>query len=274
MDFVMLDDPEFLDFNFLLGYDPALRPGGGPGHQELYQMVIQARRGDPVGAQEFAGVMGLILRPEAFESFQRTFGARPVGFPDWFFSKLYQFLDILLHESLSALGPGAWVNWGPRQTDKPWEECRRRLTSVGPEIRPDQLERAFDPASHRTYPWLDLVRLCTRAEPADRLEAALQFVREWAKRRRATRKLDPERARRPRGDEETYARDKFIAEQLIRGTAREKICELLDKKRCPVTENMRAKGIETWKAAWNNSDFRKYVQSMFSKAQARFTSAV
>ena len=73
MDFVVLDDPEFQDFNFLLGYAQALRPGGGPGHQELYEMVIQARRGDPVGAQEFAGVMGLTLRPEAFESFQRTF---------------------------------------------------------------------------------------------------------------------------------------------------------------------------------------------------------
>jgi hypothetical protein len=40
-----------------------------------------------------------------------------------------------------------------------------------------------------------------------------------------------------------------------------------------VTENMRANRIETWKAAWNDSDFRKDVQSMFSKAQARFTSA-
>lgn len=273
MDFVMLDDPEFLDFNFLLGYDHALRPGGGPGHQELYDMVIQARSGDPVGAQEFAGVMGLTLRPEAFVSFQRTLGARPIGYPDWFYSKLYQFLEILLHESLSVLGTGAWGNWGPRQTEKPWEECRGRLTSAGPEIHPDQLECAFDPASHRSYPWLDLVRLCTRAEPADRLEAALQFVRWWAKRRRVTRKLDPERARRPRGDEETYERDKFIAEQLIRGTAREKICELLDKKRCPVTKKMWANGIQTWKAAWGDSDFRKDVQSMFSKAKARFTSA-
>jgi hypothetical protein len=98
-------------------------------------------------------------------------------------------------------------------------------------------------------------------------------VREGAKRRRATRKLDPEGARRPRGDEETYRRDKFIAEQLIRGTARERICELLDKKRCPVTEKMRANGIETWKAAWDDPDFCRGVQSMFSKAQARFTSA-
>jgi hypothetical protein len=204
-------------------------------------MVIQARSGDPVGAQEFAGVMGRTLRPEAFESFQRTLGARPIGFPDWFYSKLYQFLEILLHESLSVLGTGAWGNLGPRQTEKPWEECRGRLTSAGPEIHPDQLERAFDPASHRTYPWLDLVRLCTRAEPADRLEAALQFVRWWAKRRRVTRKLDPERARRPRGDEETYERDKFIAEQLIRGTAREKICELLDRKRCGPMELKRGR---------------------------------
>jgi len=172
MDFAMLDDPEFLDCNFSLGHDPALRPGGGPGHQELYQMVIQARRGDSVGALEFAEVMDRTLRPEAFESFQRTFGARPVGFPDWFFSKLYQFLDILLHESLSVLGSGAWGNWGSRQTDKPWEECRGRLTSAGPEVHPDQIERAFDPASHRTYPWLDLVRRCTQAEPAGRQEAA------------------------------------------------------------------------------------------------------
>jgi hypothetical protein len=36
---------------------------------------------------------------------------------------------------------------------------------------------------------------------------------------------------------------------------------------------MRANGIETWKAAWDDSDFRKDVQSMFSKALARFTSA-
>jgi len=162
MDCVILDDPEFLDFNFSLGCDPALRSGGGPGHQELYQVVIQARRGDPATALEFADVMDRTLRPETFESFQRKFGARPVGFPDWFFSKLCQFLEILLHESLGVLGTGAWGNWGPRQTDKPWEECRGRLTSAGPEIHPDELERAFDPASHRTYPWLDLVRLCTR----------------------------------------------------------------------------------------------------------------
>ncbi len=82
MEFVYLDDPQFLDFNFSLGYDQALRPGRGPDHRALFRMVIRARSGVRAEAIEFGGVMGWTLTPEAFESFQRTLGARPIAFRD------------------------------------------------------------------------------------------------------------------------------------------------------------------------------------------------
>jgi len=269
MGFVFLDDDEFVDFNFSLGHDPTLKPGHGPDHRQLYRTVIEARGGDRTGAAEFADVMHWTLRPEAFESFQHTYGTRPISFADWFFSKLYFFFEVLLHDSLQVLGDGGY---SLSATDKPWEEGHGRLDSVGEEVHPDDLERAFEPERHADYYWLDLVMRCSRAKASDRLKVALQFVRASVEQRSTTRKLDVKQGRRPRGDVEVYERDKLIAEQLLQDTPREKICELLDQKRFPTTGNMDANGIETWKLAWEDRDFRKDVQSIFSKAQRRFTS--
>ncbi len=99
----------------------------------------------------------------------------------------------------------------------------------------------------------------------------MAFVNACAKQRPKTPRFDPDTGRRPRGDEEIEERDQFIAEQLTKGASREGICDLLDRKRFPVTENMRANEVETWRLAWQDPEFRRDVQSIFSKAKRRFT---
>lgn len=269
MDFVLLEDRDVHDFNFAPFFDPSLMPGNGPGHRQLYRMAIEARKGGPAASFEFAQTMDWTLTPEAFESFQRTFGARPIKFADWFFSKLYQFLGILLHQQLLFLG-----TWSPPATDTPWNECPGdRLTHDGCNLDLDELERAFAPADHTAYDWGELVERCSQAQAADRRNAALEFVRACASQRRGRKKLDVAKGERPRGDEEVSGRDQFIAEQLLQGTARAEICELLDKRRDAVTDNMWKQGIRSWSAAWADPEFRKDAQSIFSKAQRRFTSS-
>ena len=269
MDFVLLDDDEFVDFNFSQSHDPALQPGHGPDHRQLYRMVIEARQGDRTGFAEFAEVMYRTLRPEAFESFQRTHGARPISYADWFFSKLYLFFQVLLHDSLQVMLDGGYRF---PLTDAPWKEGHGRLLSSGAEVHPDDLECTFEPARHSSYPWLELAARCSRANAADRLRAVLQFVRAYRDARPTVKTLDVEQGRRPRGDQEILERDQLIAEQLLQDTPRKRICALLDQDRFSVTHNMEANGILTWTLAWKDPQFRKDVQSIFSKAQRRFTS--
>lgn len=119
MTFYVLDDPEFLDFNFSAFLDPELKPGHGPTQTRMYQMVIESRRGDRSAAGEFANTLHWTLRPAAFESFQRVHGPRPIELRDWFYSKLFQFFEILLHDVVEVSGNGPEGYFGPPRTDRP-----------------------------------------------------------------------------------------------------------------------------------------------------------
>jgi hypothetical protein len=273
MNFVSLDDPTFLNFNFHYGWDPTLRPGAGPGVRALYKMVMEGRRDPLKEGLEFAQVMGWTPRPEAFESFERVYGAA-VAFRDWFYSKLYQYFRLLLYERVEVLGNAPDGRWGPPKTDKPWEEGFQQLEGFGEEIHPDLLERAFDPSKCGTYRWNDVVLSCLQAEASERLEVALEFVREHLPQRAQPRRLDEEQGRRPCGSQVPHERDRFIAGQLIQGASRERICELLDKRRFPATLNMLKNGISSWAEAFRDQQFRRDVQSIFSKALKRFSAPI
>jgi hypothetical protein len=106
MTFYVLDDPEFLGFNFSAFLDPELKPGHGPTQAVLYRLAIKSRRGDRIAAGEFANTLYWKLRPAAFESFQRVHGPRPIEHRDWFCSKLFQFFEILLHDAVEVSGNG------------------------------------------------------------------------------------------------------------------------------------------------------------------------
>jgi hypothetical protein len=68
-------------------------------------MVYQARKGNRLAAGQFADAMYCPLRPETRECFQRSHGFRPVSHRDWFYAKLVQFLDILVHDELTIEEP-------------------------------------------------------------------------------------------------------------------------------------------------------------------------
>jgi hypothetical protein len=169
MTFYLLDDPEFADFNFSSFLDPELKPGNGPTTTDMYRMVIESRRGDRPAAAEFANTLHWTLRPAAFDSFQRVHGPRPIGYPDWFYSKLYQFFDILLHDRVEVLGNGPEGYFGPPRTDHPWEEGRKTLRGVAQSLEPEELEEAFSSGDHERINWFDLVQLGTRSAAETRL---------------------------------------------------------------------------------------------------------
>jgi hypothetical protein len=98
--FTLLDDWELRDFNFSRLWNPDLKPGHGPDESELYRLVFESRKGLSHAALELGDTMYWTLRAPTFESFQRLHGPRPIEYKDWFYSKLHQFLSILVYEEL------------------------------------------------------------------------------------------------------------------------------------------------------------------------------
>jgi hypothetical protein len=259
MTFYLLEDPEFVDFNFSSFLDPELKPGNGPTPTNMYRMVIESRRGDLRAAAEFVNVLDWTLRPAAFESFQRVHGPRPIEHRDWFYSKLLQFFDILLHDRVEVLGNGPEGYFGPPRTDRPWEEGRQTLCGVGESIEPEELEEAFSPRDTERINWLELVRLCARSAPETRLPRL----------RARLQRLGQKKQRNGGGWSKNAQRTQIIVAGLEERKPALEICEALDKHLRPTTENMQKNGIGTWVAAWEDPQFRRDVQSLFSKVRKR-----
>ena len=136
-------DRAFEEFNFSWILDPTL--SGGPSQAVLLQLVYAARQGDRSATFELVDTMCCTLREETFECFQKAHGPRPIRYRDWYYSKLLQFLEILVYEQLSVdrLRPDGTA-YEP-QTDRPWEEGVTILGSAGPAVQDDDVERAFEP---------------------------------------------------------------------------------------------------------------------------------
>jgi hypothetical protein len=259
MTFYVLDDPEFLDFNFSAFVDPELKPGHGPTQTGMYQLAIESRRGDRIAAAEFANTLCWTLRPVAFECFQRVHGPRPLEHRDWFYSKLFQFFEILLHDSVQVLGNGREGSFGPPRTDRPWVEGRQTLRGAGPSIEPDELEEAFSPGDQERIDWLELVQFCARAAP----ETRLPYLRA------RLQQLGQGKQRSGRGWSKNARRNQILVACIEEGRSALEICEALDKHLIPTTENMQKHGIATWLAAWEDAQFRRDVQSLISKVKKR-----
>jgi hypothetical protein len=261
MTFVFQNDPEFLNFNFSWLADDTLQPGSGPRESDLYVLVQKARKGIDDALQEYEDAMSWTLRPAAFESFQRTFGARAIEYPDWFYSKLYQFFRILLHERVQVLHSGPSGDVGPARTDRPWEEGQI-LYGDGPSIDPDDLETAFSVDGR--YPWHEFVKLAVSSGQS-RVEEIRHVIRVLADHRTESKAV----ARKAREWSDNVQRDRIILDALDGGKPRREICQILDQYLLPTTDNMRRHGCATWLAAWNDKQLRRAVQSLFSKVTSR-----
>jgi len=259
MSFVFLDDSEFLNFNFSWLRDGTLAPGGGPSESELFALVQKSRSGIGLATAEYQEAMHWTLQPAAFESFQRTLGARAVEYPDWFYSKLYQFFRILLHNALEVLGTGAFGDFGPPRTDRPWEEGHV-FRGSGRTIDPSDLEAAF---SFEDRAWEEFVELAATLGD-DRFERIHELVLQ-----RVRQRSSPRTSRKTRRWSDIAQRDQIILEGLQSDRSRLEICQKLDQCSIVPTADMRRRGQRTWSAAWDDKDSRRRLQSLFSKVQRR-----
>jgi len=259
MRFTLLDDEEFLNFNVSAFLDPALKAKDGPDQTTLYQLAILGRQGDRFAIGEFTETIDRTLQPAAFASFERLRGVRAIGFPDWFYSKLYQFFEILLHESVAVLGNGPGGDWGAPKTARPWEEGERRLRGSGSSLEPDEIEAAFSPeAREETYPWYEIVALCASPAPGrprveqlrDRIKGLgrVQHARGWSKNER---------------------RDRLILAGLEKNLPYDEICQELDRHLIATTEGMQIVGAARWVVAWEDPQLHRDVQKLFSKVRRR-----
>jgi hypothetical protein len=70
----------------------------------------------------------------------------------------------------------------------------------------------------------------------------------------------------------TALRNNLIRQALDAGESRAEICQMLDKHKIPTTENMQSSGIVQWATAWDDPDFKKNVQQLFSKERQKLSS--
>ncbi len=85
------------------------------------------------------------LLEATFECFQRMHGPRAIDYRDWFYSKLSQYLEILVYEKLSLFGVESDGRIKEPQTDRPWEEGLTVISTAGPYVQPNYIEAAFSP---------------------------------------------------------------------------------------------------------------------------------
>jgi hypothetical protein len=254
--FTLLDDWDLRDFNFSALWDPALKPGHGPDESALYRLVFESRKGLSHAALEFGNTMYWTLRAPTFEAFQRLHGPRPIEYKDWFYSKLHQFLSILVYEELSVSGVSPNRATGHPQTDEPWNEGTGRLSGSCPIIQEDEVEAVLC-EDNENLNWNQLVRELAGAGP-DRLI----ILREWMETIKNQHGPAPKLKRSWTKNEE---RDRIIGNCLSRGMSHGQICEELDRRTIATLESLHKAGVFKWIYAWAHSEHRKRVQQLFSK---------
>jgi hypothetical protein len=88
--------------------------------------------------------MNWTLRRTSFDCFQQTHGPRPIDYEDWFYSKLYQFVSILLYDKILVWGLGE-----EQKTAEPWKEGE--LSGQGPIVDLDELEQSVAPEDRASF---------------------------------------------------------------------------------------------------------------------------
>lgn len=232
-------DPTFRDFNFTDSIWNEI-----PTHQEIAKWVCDARLGDTVASDQFAETMYLTLRPAAFEAYLRTYPRKAITYTEYFYSKLRQFLRMLLDSD--PLTP--YMERGPKFLRVPdysdaWLEPDVPLL----ELRPEDNDR---------IDWHELARIVSERS-GDRPEA----LRAWF-----CQQLPASTPNMRQTSPATALRSKLVQQALAEGKSRRQVCELLDRHGIAVSSKMMMAGIVNWTMAWDDKQYRADVQTMISKA--------
>lgn len=277
-------DRHFRDFNFCPFSEPTLKAGGGPSQSDVYKMAYLLRKGNHGTEGEFASAMHSTLREEAFQSFQALHGPYAIGYADWFYAKLEQFLGILLYEKLWVWGMGEYGEQGTPVTDRPWEEGNGILGGHPALVDPRKLRSAFFPNECGQIDWSRIVHRLAAAKTA-RTEVLRRYLHrraELVQRKNQQQKkaqsgrhapqqvvlsAEGKRAKGPRRrrSRSVQQRDSIIQNGLEESLDRLEVCQRLDQKGVPTTGKMRKAGVTCWTDAWTNLELRNNVQQVFSK---------
>jgi hypothetical protein len=245
-------DRAFADFNVSEAQDTTLKPDNGPSQLQLIQWVHQARQGDPDARFLFVDTMYWTLREPTFRCFERVHGARAMEYREWFYAKLLQFFNILMHEKLDVAETATDV-------ERHWEQGLTVLGTLGPAVDEEAIQAAFSPEQNDPEVWSQIVAsVC--AVPSGRLDVLSQRMAEWSgQRQRQSRTGGREW---PRNRE----RNQIIRNLKARGATLEDICEELDRRTIPTLPAMQAAGVSHWVDAGKDPHFRKHVQPVIWKA--------
>ncbi|MCX6634081.1 MAG: hypothetical protein NT090_03160, partial [Acidobacteria bacterium] len=129
-------DRAFADFNVSESQDPTLKAGAGPSQLQLIVWVHEARQGDREARFFLVDTMCWTLREPAFRCFERVHGARAMEYREWFYAKLLQFLNILVHEKLDVAETATEV-------ERPWEHGLTVLGTLGPAVDEEAIQAVF-----------------------------------------------------------------------------------------------------------------------------------
>ena len=248
-------DRAFADFNVSETRDPTLKAGAGPSQLQLIEWVHQARQGDWEARFMFVDTMCWTLREPAFRCFERVHGARAMEYREWFYAKLLQFLNILVHEKLDVAETAT-------ELERPWEQGLTVLGTLGPAVDGEAIQAVFSPEQNDPEFWSPIVEsVC--AAPSDRLGVLSQ--------RMAERGGQRSRQSRSGGREwhRNRERNQTIRNVHARGDAPEEICAELDRRTIPTLPAMQKAGVSRWVDAGNDPHFRKHVQQAFWKVVNR-----
>jgi hypothetical protein len=250
-------NPYFADFNI---DDLGPQINEGPTETRLIELVHAGRCGRKQAQFEFADVMYYTLREEAFEAFQRCHGPVESSFREWYYEKLFQFIRILLFDSLHMTGfvDGNLVF---KNADFPLDKGFTIISLNGEVVQPDEIEQSIEPKHNSHRLWYELAQAVTE-HPKDRLEAAQEWL---ARFRRQYGRPSPFE----RGWEKNQDRNRIILNLLDRGMARADICKELDKHTIPTIPALQARELYKWADGWMDPEGRGAIQTLFSKLLAR-----
>ena len=244
-------DRAFADFNVSETQDPTLKAETGPSQLHLIAWVHQARQGDREARFMFVDTMYWTLREPAFRCFERVHGARAMEYREWFYAKLLQFLNILVHEKLDVAETATEV-------ERPWEQGLTVLGTLGPAVDGEAIQAVFSPEQNDPELWSPIVEsVC--AAPSDRLGVLSQQMAEWGGQRQRQSRSGGREWHRNR------ERNQIIRNLHARRVAPEEICAELDRRTIPTLPAMQAAGVSRWVDAWNDPHFRNQSQQLFRK---------
>jgi hypothetical protein len=246
-------DRAFLDFNVSETCDPTLKSDNGPSQLQLIKWVHQARQGDRDARFLFVDTMYWTFREPAFRCFERVHGARAMEYREWFYAKLLQFLNILVHEKLNVAETAIEV-------ERPWEQGLTVLGTDGPAVAEEAIQAVFSPEQNDPEFWSSIVGSVCAAR-SDRLGVLSQRMAEWGGRR-------PRQSRSGERDwHRNRERNQIIRNLHARGDAPAEICAELDRRTVPTLPAMQQAGVSRWVDAWNAPHFRNPIQQLFWKVE-------